>query len=62
MNPCVPPDGATGLGVGPRERNLWRERLRGHNLTICNTGGNKRHQNPTVAGRCYTPFSLPKIC
>ena len=48
--------------VGDDERSLCRERFGSHNHTKCNKDGRKRNQNPSVAGRCYTAFSLPNTC
>jgi hypothetical protein len=62
MNSFVPPGGATGLGAGPRERNLCRERFRSHNQTIGNHDDRKRNPNPFADKMAYPPFSSPNIC
>jgi hypothetical protein len=62
MKPFVPPDGATGLGAGPGERRLGRERFGNHHQKIGNNDGRKRNQNPFADTMAYPPFSLPNIC
>lgn len=62
MKPLVVPFAAAGLGMDQGERSLCRERFWGHNFTIGNKDGQKRNQNPTVAGRLYAAFWLPNIC
>jgi hypothetical protein len=51
-----------GLGMGDDQRSLCREHFRRHKLKIGNNHRQKRNQNLTVAGLCYTPFRLPNTC